>query len=268
VTDDRLRDLERRWRASGSPVDEGAWLAERIRAGDRLDWDGYARLAALDPEAAAADLRRRREAGELSRDALDLAAYCGHAPARAVASGAPSDAAAAASLEGWGLGLPRWGLGHCVRAAVAAGEALRAGAGWTTLSAAQAGLAGDALASGAAVLADPTAERRREADARADAAKAARRALARRARPETPAARILGAAAGAADAASRLDEPDARVTEAEWETADPKACFWQASVAITSALALEGAEAELGPAARAAATGAVVRAALGFSKSA
>lgn len=34
MTDERLRELERRWRASGEPADELAWLLERVRHGD------------------------------------------------------------------------------------------------------------------------------------------------------------------------------------------------------------------------------------------
>lgn len=34
MSDDRLRELERRWRTTGAPEDEGAWLSERVRAGE------------------------------------------------------------------------------------------------------------------------------------------------------------------------------------------------------------------------------------------
>ncbi len=33
MTDDALRALERRWRATGAVEDEAAWLAARLRAG-------------------------------------------------------------------------------------------------------------------------------------------------------------------------------------------------------------------------------------------
>jgi hypothetical protein len=52
MTDARLRALERRWRESGSLEDEVAYLLERLRTGDLL------------------------------RDRVELAAYCGHAAAR------------------------------------------------------------------------------------------------------------------------------------------------------------------------------------------
>jgi hypothetical protein len=52
VTDERLRELEQRWKASGSPEDEAAYLLERVRTGD------------------------------LEKEKLELAAYCGHEGAR------------------------------------------------------------------------------------------------------------------------------------------------------------------------------------------
>lgn len=52
MSDSYLRELERRWRESGAAIDEAAYLAERVRAGD------------------------------LDRDKLDLAAYLGHEPAK------------------------------------------------------------------------------------------------------------------------------------------------------------------------------------------
>ena len=33
-SDEKLRDLERRFRQTGSPDDEAAWLLERVRVGD------------------------------------------------------------------------------------------------------------------------------------------------------------------------------------------------------------------------------------------
>ena len=34
MSDQRLRELERRWKESGSPDDEAAYLLERVRVGD------------------------------------------------------------------------------------------------------------------------------------------------------------------------------------------------------------------------------------------
>ena len=48
MSDARLRELERRWRESGSTEDEAAYLRERVRVGD------------------------------LTQERLELAAYCGH----------------------------------------------------------------------------------------------------------------------------------------------------------------------------------------------
>ncbi len=76
MSDERLRELERRWRESGSVEDEAAWLLERVRV------------------------------GELDQDRLELAAYCGHGAAR-VALG---DAAArpAEDFDQWAAGLEQW----------------------------------------------------------------------------------------------------------------------------------------------------------------
>lgn len=71
MADDRLRELERRTRACGTPADEAALLTERLRA------------------------------GALSRDQLQLAATLGHAGAGLVLGGAPPDAAWLEGLEGW-----------------------------------------------------------------------------------------------------------------------------------------------------------------------
>lgn len=53
MSDQRLRELERKWRESGSVEDEAAYLRERVRVGD------------------------------LTQERLELAAYCGHEGARA-----------------------------------------------------------------------------------------------------------------------------------------------------------------------------------------
>ncbi|MCW8137500.1 MAG: hypothetical protein KIT58_01180 [Planctomycetota bacterium] len=52
MSDTRLRELERRWKETGSPDDEAAYLQERVRVGD------------------------------LTQERLELAAYCGHEGAR------------------------------------------------------------------------------------------------------------------------------------------------------------------------------------------
>lgn len=51
MADARLRDLERRWRASGSAQDEAAWLAARVQAGD-LPAERLSLAALLGHEAA------------------------------------------------------------------------------------------------------------------------------------------------------------------------------------------------------------------------
>jgi hypothetical protein len=51
VGDERLRELERRWRASGSTDDEAAWLVERVRLG-RLREERLLLAAELEHRAA------------------------------------------------------------------------------------------------------------------------------------------------------------------------------------------------------------------------
>jgi hypothetical protein len=86
VSDHRLRDLERRWQASGSHPDAVALLRERLRT------------------------------GELSRDRVQLAAYAGDA----AACDAVGEGAGPSSLDDWVVGLGRWGGPGLVRAAIGA----------------------------------------------------------------------------------------------------------------------------------------------------
>ncbi|MGE0712999.1 MAG: hypothetical protein AB7N76_07890 [Planctomycetota bacterium] len=78
MSEERLRDLERRFLESGSDEDELAWLSAQVRSGRKLDWSGYSRLHELDADAAADYLGRRVRWGDLSRERVELAAYCGH----------------------------------------------------------------------------------------------------------------------------------------------------------------------------------------------
>ena len=78
MSDEKLRELERRFRETGSADDEVAWLRERARAGEKLNWDSYSRLHELDVEAAADYLRWRVEIGDLSPEDLRLAAVARH----------------------------------------------------------------------------------------------------------------------------------------------------------------------------------------------
>jgi hypothetical protein len=92
VSDARLRELERRWKETGSPDDEAAYLLERVRVGD------------------------------LTREMLELAAYCGHEGARLAtgcdAQGQPADP------ENWaGSLLGRFGRDTLLVAALAAANA-------------------------------------------------------------------------------------------------------------------------------------------------
>lgn len=90
MSDSNLRDLERRFRASGSAEDEAAWLRARVQA------------------------------GQLEERKLELAAYLGYGAAR-IATGEESDGVGASTdLQGWVLGLAGWGVEACGRVTVAA----------------------------------------------------------------------------------------------------------------------------------------------------
>lgn len=82
MSDAELRELERRFRETASTEDEVAWLRLRCRSGDELDWESYSRLCGLDVEAASEYLRWRVETGGLTRERVELAAYCGHQAAK------------------------------------------------------------------------------------------------------------------------------------------------------------------------------------------
>ncbi len=114
MSDEKLRELERRWKETGAPEDEEAYLVEQVRVGETLDWDGYSRLSELNVEAAAEYLRGRVERGELTQERLELAAYCGEAGAILLS---PTDTAS--TLELWLFGLKRWGPQAEVLAAIA-----------------------------------------------------------------------------------------------------------------------------------------------------
>jgi hypothetical protein len=90
MSDARLRELERRWKESGSPDDEAAHLQERARIGD------------------------------LTRDRLELAAFCGHEAARKVAELPP---ATGVPTE-WLTRIERSGRDSVVRAGLAMVRAL------------------------------------------------------------------------------------------------------------------------------------------------
>ncbi|MCA9630804.1 MAG: hypothetical protein KC766_24210 [Myxococcales bacterium] len=93
MTDSQLRELERRFRASGSAEDEAAWLRARVQA------------------------------GELERSSLELAAYLGSEAAREfLGPSAPRHTLAPKTgvLGFVRKGLAFWGPLPCLRAAIAA----------------------------------------------------------------------------------------------------------------------------------------------------
>lgn len=92
MTDEHLRQLERRWRESRAHGDEVALIIERMRT------------------------------GSLERSRVELAAYCGHPAARDALGG--EAATPLEDLEEWGNALAPWGREVCVRAMVAAARAV------------------------------------------------------------------------------------------------------------------------------------------------
>lgn len=128
MSDDRLRDLERRYRASGNPEDWAAWALGRRRAGELGEGaDAYI---------------ERIAAGELTRDQIALAGYLGDPTALAldehevlriasylskeleivpVVLGDPEGG----DLEAWVRGLAHWDYRWCALALLAVAERMR-----------------------------------------------------------------------------------------------------------------------------------------------
>ncbi len=111
MSDEKLRELERRFKETGSVEDEAAWLKERVRVGD------------------------------LTQERLELAAYCGHEGAKlltqrqsryhaararhALDEGMlPTDQAPLDRLEAWTMGLELAGLRFVVVCAHHAADSL------------------------------------------------------------------------------------------------------------------------------------------------
>lgn len=81
MSDEQLRELERRWQNTGAVEDEAAYLVGRVRAGEELDWTTYLRLAELSPEVASDYLQGRVSSQGVDTSRIELAAYCRHEPA-------------------------------------------------------------------------------------------------------------------------------------------------------------------------------------------
>lgn len=92
MSDQRIRDLERRWRASGLPADHAALLLDYVRT------------------------------GRLNEARLQVAAYCGHAGAAAALGIPVGRSKVPGLLSEWVLGTPRTEIGAelVVRAVVLA----------------------------------------------------------------------------------------------------------------------------------------------------
>lgn len=78
MSDQKLRDLERRWKETGTVEDEAAYLLERVRAGD------------------------------LSQERLELAAYCGHEGARTARLWPRQEFENRDAVRTWARGLKQW----------------------------------------------------------------------------------------------------------------------------------------------------------------
>ncbi|MDC3379526.1 hypothetical protein OAX78_04520 [Planctomycetota bacterium] len=91
MSDERLRELERRWKETQAVEDEAAYLLERVRAGD------------------------------LEQEKLELAAYCGHEGAQAAIGEEQENVPIALRVRRLS---GRWGRDVAVRAALLALEAV------------------------------------------------------------------------------------------------------------------------------------------------
>jgi hypothetical protein len=90
MSDARLRELERKWKETGAVGDEAAYLLERMRVGD------------------------------VTRDRLEFAAYCGHEAARRVVGGESGQSGPEQLLAG--VTSKRWGADMTAEALRAALE--------------------------------------------------------------------------------------------------------------------------------------------------
>ena len=107
MSDKKLRELERTFRESPSEEAGIAWLRERARAGEKLDWESYTRLHESDEETAADYCSLLAAAKPLTPERAELLRLL---EARALATtprveGSPSDLASefAARVATWAL---------------------------------------------------------------------------------------------------------------------------------------------------------------------
>lgn len=117
-----MRQLERKWVSTGSLADESAWLLEIARTCVSLDWPTYSRLAELEPRAASQHLARRVEVGTLDSTMLELAAFCGHNPARLALDRDEKMCVDPEEAHALVAGLAAWGVEWPIRAGIAAGN--------------------------------------------------------------------------------------------------------------------------------------------------
>ncbi len=123
MSDGKLRELERRWKESGSPDDEAAYVHELVRVGAFQGWEGYQRYSNSNANAVAAYLTAQVEAGALGREKLTLAACFGDAASQ-TASGEPAPCSPRDAIERAASLRSSCGDQACVRAVVAAARYL------------------------------------------------------------------------------------------------------------------------------------------------
>lgn len=177
MTDDRLRELERRWKETGSVEDEAAWLSERVRA------------------------------GYVTHDQVLVAAYLGLPPAR-LALGADAPTIPSANRD-WVSGLRHFAkIVSVVGAVTVARNQLHIWTEWAPGD----GRPGLAIEAASAWIQCPCDDHARAAEAAYEAAHAASRLtvaasdwnqVPRTARASIPAARAAGKAADSAACAAR-----------------------------------------------------------------
>tara|TARA_R110002072_G_scaffold47901_1_gene131238 strand:- start:2189 stop:2989 length:801 start_codon:yes stop_codon:yes gene_type:complete len=99
MSDEKLRELERRWKETGAVEDEAAFLLERVRA------------------------------GELTQERLELAAYCRHEGATAATS-QPPYSGGPKEHDRWLRGLLKWGHRPLVKAGLCSARHPSGSKGW------------------------------------------------------------------------------------------------------------------------------------------
>jgi len=91
VTDGKLRELERRWKETGSVEDEARYLLERVRVAEPLASSSFWRLAEVDVASAAEYLKSRVESGDVPHDLVAVAGRFGEPTSRRALEAPPAE---------------------------------------------------------------------------------------------------------------------------------------------------------------------------------